>query len=79
MADSKLGSKSWVRALETEFTTEPTFWPAWAEFGRKASGWFCGHDSVLTHGYGRTIEEAYVDYVEEAWCVLGDFPECYPD
>lgn len=80
MADSRPGSRTWQHALNVEFEPDPTIYPADVDMP-DARGWLCRHDSTWspTAGYGRTPEEAYVDYVEEVWCLTGSFPKGYPE
>lgn len=79
MSDSRPGSRTWQRALNTLFEPHPTIYPASVDIDG-ARGWLCRHDVDFapTAGYGITPEEAYVDYVEEVWCLSGSFPKGYP-
>ena len=80
MADSRKGGRTWYHALNTICDVEPTIYPASVDIPGAKDGWLCRvENSCVTAGYGRTPEEAYVDFIEECWCLMGSFPKGYPD
>jgi len=90
MADSKRGSKTFALALKTKIpgVVYKRPWEMDNKYLSKRKrgkdprkwGWFCFvPGSWLTHGFGLTRDEAFVDYVEEGWCLGGEFPKGYPN
>lgn len=78
MPDSKPGSKTYQLALETRLGE-----PVNIRLRKSGDGWSCS-GGTLIDGWGATPADAYVDHIEEAWCLqdwcgAGGFPESYPD
>lgn len=81
--DSRPGSKTWKRAISLRFGgphRKPHL--SFAKCGDSA-GWYCdarvhGAEAEVC-GFGATPEEAFVDFIEELWCLSGEFPEGYPN
>lgn len=74
MSDSRPGSNTYSLALATRFGRKPRLTHFAHEGG---AGWACEGGTMIV-GVGQTPQHAYVDHVEEHWCLGGDFPDGYP-
>lgn len=75
MSDSKPGSNTYTLALATRLPRTPRL-THYAQ--HEGDGWVCEGGTMIV-GVGPTPQDAYVDHVEEHWCLMNDFPAGYPD
>ncbi len=78
--DSRRGSKTYALAMKFD-RSRVVFQKASERLkDPKAKGWFASEPgNAVTPGYGMTKNDAFVDFIEEYWCLTGTFPRGYPN